>query len=185
MTINSMAEGMELLSICFKICHLASELVRFLRFPRKEIPIFDDITETALVQFFLITKRDNFTRNLFFLFLFLFFLKTKDNIKLIFLNTSIYMPLAGLRRKRKSNSEAYASESDALPPNVFPQETWHVSYPHVICYNIRLLIWRPVLDTLVESSQTLKKLVFTASLLDVQLWRIIWRSTLQVFLLIS
>jgi len=35
-----------------------------------------------------------------------------------YLNTSIYMPHAELRRKRESNSEAFASKSDALPPRI-------------------------------------------------------------------
>jgi len=37
------------------------------------------------------------------------------------------MPLAGLRQKRKSNFEAYKSESDSLPP----------SYPQVLCFEVK------------------------------------------------
>jgi len=56
--------------------------------------------------------------------------KLRTNIKLTptqdnYLNTSSYISLAELRRKKESNSEAYASKSDALLPS-YPQVTFMI-----------------------------------------------------------
>jgi len=46
--------------------------------------------------------------------------KVNTNTRQLFEHKYIYMPLVGLWQKRESNSETYASESDALQPS-YPQ----------------------------------------------------------------
>jgi len=70
-------------------------------------------------------EKENFVSTTLFYFYFLFFylfFQTEDKHKVNtthdnYLNTSIYMPLGEIRRKRESKSEAYASESDVLSPS--------------------------------------------------------------------
>jgi len=46
--------------------------------------------------------------------------KVNTNTRQLLFKTSIYMTLTELQQKRESNSKAYASESDSLPPS-YPQ----------------------------------------------------------------